>query len=92
MEEAKISLDALVPKNHLVHKIDKILLFDFIYPIVESTYSTIGRPSVDPVILVKLVFIQYLFRIRSMRQSIKEAETNLAYRWFLGLSLIVSAP
>ncbi|ERT37485.1 hypothetical protein O992_01051 [Enterococcus faecium NEF1] len=58
MEEAKISLDALVPKNHLVHKIDKILLFDFIYPIVESTYSTIGRPSVDPVILVKLVFIQ----------------------------------
>lgn len=92
MEEAKISLDALVPKNHLVHKIDKILLFDFIYPIVESTYSTIGRPSVDPVILVKLVFIQYLFRIRSMRQSIKEAETNLAYRWFLGLSLIDKIP
>ncbi|EHQ3682853.1 hypothetical protein KR786_002755 [Enterococcus faecium] len=41
MEEAKISLDALVPKNHLVRKIDKSLSFDFIYPIVESTYSTI---------------------------------------------------
>lgn len=41
MEEAKISLDTLVPKNHLVRKIDKSLSFDFIYPIVESTYSTI---------------------------------------------------
>lgn len=41
MEEAKISLDAFVPKNHLVRKIDKSLSFDFIYPIVESTYSTI---------------------------------------------------
>ncbi|HHY6433467.1 TPA: IS5/IS1182 family transposase, partial [Enterococcus faecium] len=46
MEEDKISLDALVPKNHLVRKIDKLLSFDFIYLIVESTYSTIGRPSV----------------------------------------------
>lgn len=92
MEEAKISLDALVPKNHLVRKIDKSLSFDFICPIVESTYSTIGRPSVDPVVLVKLVFIQYLLGIRSMRQIIKEVETNLAYRWFLGLSLIDKVP
>ena len=71
MEEDKISLDALVPKNHLVRKIDKLLSFDFIYLIVESTYSTIGRPCVDPVVLVKLVFIQYLFGICSMRQTIK---------------------
>lgn len=71
MEEDKISLDALVPKNHLVRKIDKLLSFDFIYLIVESTYSTISRPSVDPVVLVKLVFIQYLFGICSMRQTIK---------------------
>ncbi|MDT2297934.1 transposase [Enterococcus faecium] len=79
-------------KNYLVHKIDKSLLFDFIYPIVESTYSTIGRPSIDPVILIKLVIIQYLFGICSMCQTIKEAETNLAYRWFLGLSLIDKVP
>lgn len=66
--------------------------FDFIYPIVETTYSTIGRPSVEPVVLVKLVLIQYLFGIRSMRQTIKEVETNLAYRRFLGLSLIDKVP
>ncbi|TKN81738.1 transposase [Enterococcus faecium] len=87
-----MSLDTLVPKNHLVRKIDKLLSFDFIYPIVETTYSTIGRPSVEPVVLVKLVLIQYLFGIRSMRQTIKEVETNLAYRRFLGLSLIDKVP
>ncbi len=58
--------------------------FDFIYPLVEHTYSHTGRPSVDPAVLIKLVLIQYLFGIRSMRQTIKEVETNMAYRWFLG--------
>lgn len=80
---AMVTVDDLVPKDHLVRTIDQAISFDFIYPIVESTYSTLGRPSIDPVILVKLVFIQYLFGIRSMRQTIKEVDTNVAYRWFL---------
>ncbi|EAD9710104.1 transposase, partial [Listeria monocytogenes] len=79
-----ISLDDLVPEDHLVRKVDKVIDFDFIYPLVEHTYSHTGRPSVDPVVLIKLVLIQYLFGIRSMRQTIKEVETNMAYRWFLG--------
>jgi transposase len=87
-----ISIDELVPQNHLVRKIDQAILFDFIYPIVESTYSTLGRPRVDPVILIKLVFLQYLFGIRFMRQTIKEVEMNLAYRWFLGLDLTEKVP
>ena len=90
--ETSVSLESLVPKNHLVRKIDWALNFQFIYPLIEFTYSTIGRPSVDPVILIKLVFIQYFFGIRSMRQTIKEVETNLAYRWFLGLSLTEKVP
>ena len=81
-----LTVDDLVPKDHLVRKIDAAIQFDFIYPIVEATYSTLGRPSIDPVVLIKLVFIQYLFGIRSMRQTIKEVETNVAYRWFLGFS------
>ncbi len=48
------------------------------------TQKTGARPSVDPVVLIKMVFIQYIFGIRSMRQTIKEIETNVAYRWFLG--------
>ncbi len=77
-----LTIDDLVPQDHLVRKIDAALDFEFIYPIVEATYSDLGRPSIDPVILIKLVFIQYLFGIRSMRQTIKEVDTNVAYRWF----------
>lgn len=47
-------------------------------------YSEVEGPSIDPVILVKLTFIQYSFGIRSMRKTTKEVETNMAYRWFLG--------
>lgn len=87
-----LTLDELVPQDHLVRKVDAAINFEFIYPIVESTYSTLGRPSIDPIILIKLVFIQYLFGIRSMRQTIKEVETNMAYRWFLGLGFTDPVP
>ena len=52
---ATISLDDLVPKNHLVRKFDKALDFSFIYDEVEHLYSKIGAPSVDPVVLIKIV-------------------------------------
>ena len=52
--------------------------FTFIYDLVKDMYSEVGRPSIDPVILVKLTFIQYTFGIRSMRKTIEEAETNKA--------------
>ena len=55
---ASLTIDDFVPKNHFVRKIDAAIQFDFIYPIVESTYSTSCLPSVDPVVLIKLVFIQ----------------------------------
>lgn len=79
-----ITLDQLVPANHLVRKIEAALDFSFIYDLVKDMYSEVGRPSIDPVILIKLNFIQYTFGIRSMRQTIEQTETNMAYRWFLG--------
>jgi len=48
--------------------------------LVKDMYSEVGRPSIDPVILVKLTFIPYTFCIRSMRKTIEEAEANMAYR------------
>ncbi|MNW23528.1 Transposase DDE domain protein [compost metagenome] len=87
------SLDELVPQNHLVRKIENALDFNFIYDLVQDQYSTgTGRPSVDPVVLIKIVLIQYLFGIRSMRQTIKEIETNVAYRWFLGYDFTQPIP
>ena len=79
-----IALDELVPADHLVRKIEAAIDFSFIYDLVEDMYSEVGRPSIDPVILIKLTFIQYTFGIRSMRKTIDEVKTNMAYRWFLG--------
>src|SRR4051812_45931678 len=79
-----IALDQLVPVNHLVRKIETAIDFSFIYDLVKDMYSEVGRPSIDPVILIKLTLIQYTFGIRSMRKTIEEIETNMAYRWFLG--------
>lgn len=84
-----ICIDDLVPENHLLRKIDAAIDFDFIYDEVEGMYSDFdgGRPGIDPVSLFKIVMIQYLFGIRSMRQTIKEIEVNTAYRWFIGYDI-----
>ena len=88
-----ICMDDLVPKDHLLRLIDGALDWSFIYDLVEDKYSPDnGRPSLDPVVLIKIPLIQYLYGIKSMRQTIKEIEVNVAYRWFLGLDLYSKVP
>lgn len=88
-----LSLDDLVPRNHLVRKLESALDWSFIYDLVEEKYSEgTGRPSLDPVTLIKLPLLQYMFGIRSMRQTVKEVEVNTAYRWFLGLDIQDAVP
>ncbi len=88
-----ISLDQLVPQDHLLRKIDRYVDFDFIYDLVEEKYSAkTGRPGIDPVVLIKIPVIQYMYGIKSMRQTIKEIEVNVAYRWFLGLDFYDKVP
>jgi len=88
-----VSLDELVPQDHLVRKIDRAIDFSFIYNLVEDLYcEDNGRPSIDPVVLIKIVLIQCLFGIRSMRQTIREIETNVAYRWFIGYDFTQPIP
>ncbi|MES7204562.1 IS1182 family transposase, partial [Cutibacterium acnes] len=88
-----ITLDELVPKDHLVRKIENAIDFSFIYELVEDLYcEDNGRPSIDPVVLIKIAFIQCIFGIRSMRQTIKEIETNVAYRWFIGYDFTQPVP
>ena len=86
-------IDDLVPQDHLLRIIDKAIDWTFIYDLVEDKYcQDNGRPSMDPVSLIKIPFIQYLYGIRSMRQTIKEIEVNVAYRWFIGLELTDPVP
>ena len=69
--------------------IDKAIDWNFIYKLVEDKYcADNGRPSMDPVMLIKIPFIQYLYGIKSMRQTIKD----IAYRWFLGLDMLDTVP
>lgn len=86
-------MDDIVPQNHLLRIIDKAIDWNFIYDLVEDKYSPdFGRPSMDPVMLIKIPFIQYLYGIKSMRQTMKEIEVNVAYRWFLGLEMMDKVP
>ena len=86
-------MDDLVPQDHLLRLIDRAIDWSFIYDLVEEKYcSDNGRPSIDPVVLIKIPFIQYLYGIKSMRQTIKDIEVNVAYRWFLGLEMYDPVP
>lgn len=79
------TMESLVPSDHLLRKIDKHIKFQFIYDIVKPYYSNVGRPSIDPIILFKIVILKHLYGLGSMRRTVKEIEVNAAYRWFLGL-------
>ena len=88
-----VSIDQLVPEDHLLRQIDAVIDFDFIYDLVKDKYcSDNGRPSIDPVVLIKIPMLQYMYGIKSMRQTIKEIEVNVAYRWFLGLDFYDAVP
>ena len=77
--------DMLVPGEHLLRKIDAAVDFGRIYELVEDLYcEDNGRPNCDPVVLFKLVLIQHLSGIRSLRQTIRDAEVKVPYRWFPG--------
>lgn len=88
-----VCLEDLVPQDHLLRKIDKYIDFSFIIDKVRPYYcEDNGRPSLDPLVLFKMMFIGYFFGIRSERQLEKEIQMNLAYRWFLGLKISDPVP
>lgn len=86
-------VDELVRKDHLLRKVAKYVDFRFIREKTRHLYSeTVGRPSIDPVVLFKMLFIGYLYGIRSERRLVQEIEDNLAYRWFLGFGFRDKVP
>lgn len=81
-------------ERSFVEEIDRTINFDFIDEEVKGLYSEAerGKPEIDPVFLFKIVLIQHLYGIRSMRQTLKEIEVNMAYRWFIGYDLFEKIP
>ncbi len=83
-----VTLDQLVPPDHLLRKIEAAIDFSFIHDRVAGLYCPDnGRPPLDPTLMFKALFIGYLFGVRSERQLVREIEVNVAYRWFLRLGL-----
>jgi len=85
-------LEDQVPPNHLVRKLDALLDFEVIRDQLEPFYSEIGRPSVDPELMIRMLLIGYCYSIRSERKLCEEVRFNLAYKWFCGLGLEAVVP
>jgi transposase len=80
-------LDKAVPPDHLVRQIDSILDLSWVHKELAPYYSHTGRPSIDPVLMIRMLIIGYVFAIRSERALCRDVQVNFAYRWFCGLSV-----
>ena len=81
------SLEEAVPDDHAVRAIAAVLDLSWVHGELAPHYSHLGRPSVDPVLMIRMLVIGYVFAIRSERALCREVQVNLAYRWFCGLSI-----
>jgi transposase len=85
-------LEDQVPENHLLRLIDKHVSFDFVRERLKESYSDMGRPSIDPELLLRILLIGYLYGITSERRLVEELRMHLAWRWFTGLSFDQEVP
>ena len=86
------SLEEHVPAGHLLRLIDRFVALDGLRQELAPYYSAIGRPSVDPELMIRMLIVGYCFGIRSERRLCEEVHLNLAYRWFCGLGLDGGVP
>lgn len=88
-----VILEQLVPEGHLLRKIDREIDFSFIRKLCEPLYSPDnGRPAIDPEVLFRMLFVGYLYGVKSERRLEEEVNYNIAYKWFCGLELTEKAP
>jgi transposase len=80
-------LDEVVPVDHLVRQIDGVLDLGWVHKELSPYYSHTGRPSIDPVLMIRMLIVGYVFAIRSERRLCAEVQVNLAYRWFCKLGI-----
>ena len=81
----EFSLDEVVPADHLVRRIDAVLDTSWVHRELAPFYSALGRPSIDPELMIRMLIVGYVFAIRSEREICRDVQVNLAYRWFCGL-------
>ena len=93
MQLELVTYDLLVRPDHLLRKIDAVIDFSFIHELCAPLYcEDNGRPAIDPEILFRMLFVGYLYGIRSEVRLCEEIQDNTAYRWFCGLGLTEKVP
>ena len=85
-------LEDQIPENHLLRLIDKHISFAFVREKLKQSYSDMGRPSIDPELLLRILLIGYLYGITSERKLVEELRMHLAWRWFTGLGFDQEIP
>jgi transposase len=88
----EFSLERHVPAGHMLRTIDRFVDLDGVRAHLAPFYSSTGRPSVDPELLIRMLIVGYCFGIRSERRLCEEVHLNLAYRWFCRLGLDGAVP
>jgi len=88
----EFGLDKIVPADHMVRRIDAVLDTSWVHRELAPYYSSLGRPSIDPELMIRMLIVGYVFTIRSEREICRDVQVNLAYRWFCGLGLEDSIP
>jgi transposase len=85
-------LEDHVPENHLLRLIDRHVSFDFVRTRLQQFYSEMGRPSIDPELLLRILLVGYLYGVTSERRLVEELRMHLAWRWFTGLGFDKEIP
>jgi transposase len=88
----EFSLERHVPERHLLRSIDRFVELGELRRQLAPFYSAIGRPSIDPELMIRMLIVGYCFGIRSERRLCEEVHLNLAYRWFCRLGLDGAVP
>ena len=80
-----VTLESLVPKDHYLRDVARLVDFSFIYDLVAPLYSAVGAPSLDPVLVIKMLLLGFMEGIDSERKLCEQVKVNMAYRWFTRL-------
>ena len=87
-----INIEEMIPQDHFLRVIEEHFDWDFIYDEVEKLYSKLGRKSIDPVVLIKIHILKFLFHEDSLRRTYDNLQYNILYRWFIGYELGEKVP
>ena len=87
-----VNLESMIPEDHFLRVIEKHFDWNFVYEEVERLYSKLGRKSIDPVVLVKIHILKFLFHEDSLRRTYENLKYNNLYRWFIGYNLNEDVP